>query len=80
MLVSLRNLMNNSWGVSPLKTFHANVLDTHAVSLPTLLEAHLLVKHSKTSTIQEWDKPYSVSSEWDWCAMTRCVDFGSETN
>ena len=35
---------------------------------------------SKTSTIQEWDTPYSVSSEWDWCAMTRCVDFGSETN
>ena len=44
MLVSLRNLMNNSWGVSPLKTFHANILDTHAVSLPTLLEGAFVSK------------------------------------
>ena len=65
----------HSWGVSPLKTFYANILDTHAVSLPTARGAFV----SKTSTIQEWDKPYSVSSEWDWC-VTRCVDFGSETN
>ena len=28
-----------------------------------------------TMTIHEWDKPYLVSREWIWTALTRCVDF-----
>ena len=30
---------------------------------------------NKTMTIHEWDKPYLVSREWIWTALTRCVDF-----
>ena len=28
-----------------------------------------------TMTIHEWGKPYLVSREWIWTALTRCVDF-----
>ena len=30
---------------------------------------------NKTMTIHEWDKPWFVSREWIWTALTRCVDF-----